>query len=227
MYTDDVERPAVPRLSRQRSQSAGDRQRLRQHDQSCARPRQRHGQPALRRASARMDRNARPALLGGGSRRLLLRRRRYGGPYRAPIQRPRRRDAECQRRDGREPRRTLAMDRRGALSQARRRDLARFRRRREREPARPCRAARSDARRLRAGADRSDRAEGRRCGRFAPCARRCVAAERGRAGGPRRGGRSCRRRERLAEIVARPRQDRDRRQAHGLCLHRPAMLARR
>ena len=49
LYTDDVERPAVPRLSRRRSESAGDGQRLRQHDQGSARSRQRHGQAALYR----------------------------------------------------------------------------------------------------------------------------------------------------------------------------------
>ncbi len=45
-YTDEFERAAAARLSRRRGQGAGDRQRLRQHDQGGARARQRHRQAA-------------------------------------------------------------------------------------------------------------------------------------------------------------------------------------
>ena len=62
--------------------------------------------------------------------------------------------------------------------------------------------------------------EGEEHARAAPRAQRCVAAERRGAGGEGRGvGR-----QRPAGVVAGARQDRDRRQAHRLCLHRPAML---
>ena len=64
-------------------------------------------------------------------------------------------------------------------------------------------------------------ARGRQCARASPRARRCVAAERGGAGDQGRGlTRECVAPGELAGA----RQDRDRRQAHGLCLHRPAML---
>ena len=60
------------------------------------------------------------------------------------------------------------------------------------------------------------RAGGRRRDRAPPRACRCVAAERGGAGGEGRGGRG---------ELACARQEGDRRQADGLCLHRPAMLS--
>ena len=68
---------AAARLSQRRGEGAGDRQRLRQHDQGGARARQRHRQARLYRARESVGRSARPALLVGESRRLLFHRRRH------------------------------------------------------------------------------------------------------------------------------------------------------
>ena len=91
---------------------------------------------------------------------------------RAAVQRPGRGDAERQRHHGVEPGGALSVDRRGALSRARRRHPARLRRGDGRQRAGACRAARGLARCDGAGACRADRARGEEHARAAPRAQR-------------------------------------------------------
>ena len=136
-----VGRAAAARLSQRRGQGAGDRQRLRQHDQGGTRARERHRQARTMSSARRRGPKCSTALLVGESRRLLFHRRRHHRSHRAAVQRTGRGDAERERHDGVEFGGAQSVDRRGALSPTRRRDPARLRRRHDRQRAGACRAA--------------------------------------------------------------------------------------
>ena len=178
------------------------------------------GKRELRRAGARVDRRARPSLLGRGSSAAIISSPTTPRSHRAADQRTRRRDAERERHHGIESDGALlcgpAMS---VIASAPRNSCAAFagamRRTCSRMPA--CSPPRSTS--MRPASRRADRARGRRREGVAQRAQRRVAPERRGAGG------QGQERSLSCGIVAGAWQDRDRRQADGLCVHRPAMLS--
>ena len=221
LYTDDFGRATAACLSRRRGEGAGDRIRLRQHDQGGARSRQRHRQAATISSARKRGPTCSTSIIG---------RTNLGGYYFAAddtsdlIVRP------FSGQDEATPNANGAM-----VSNL----VALYlwtgeERYRERAEAMLRAFAGAMAANVLAHAGLLGAAldvmapahvvlivpEGDEHARAAPRAGRCVAAECRGAGGEGRGvGRG-----RPAGVIAGAWQDRDRRQADGLCLHRPAML---